>query len=137
MNQSKESSSLRGAPKGVPSFAEVVSGTSELEQSVLKAALESFVRAQMGRADQVMERVIFNGRRSDGRLLSAQETCAARELLEKASEIVTGARYGGPGIFSERVPDEARVAFRLLKQLQGDDFAAEMVSSDGKVKNPR
>lgn len=104
----------------------------EKEVNVIKKALDVFIRTRLGRAEQAMDRVTYSGVRSDGRQLTVEETHEAEEFLLKASEILTGIRHGGPGIFSDRVSDEARLALRILGKIEGDKMRVSMVDEDGK-----
>jgi hypothetical protein len=101
---------------------------SDDDLKLVSKALDLFIRAHMGRADQVMEPVICDGVRFDGKKLAGHDSAAARELLERASEVLTGVRYGGPGIFSNNVPEIA-VDARLLKaRIDGDQTVIAMLT---------
>lgn len=101
------------------------------ELAVVKAALNLFIHANLGRADTVMERIVYSGVRHDGRQLSVAESHEARALLTAASEILTGSRNGGPGIFADRVSNSARLAYRVTARIDGDALREGMVDADG------
>ena len=105
---------------------------SEKEVKVIKKALDTLVRVHLGQASTVMDPVSFVGIRSDGRTLTSEECSELREHLERASEILTGIRHGGPGIYSPIVSDEARIAFRTIGKIEGDKLRLTMVDEDGK-----
>lgn len=104
---------------------------SDKELAVVKAALDTYMRAQMGRADQAMEEVPLSGVRSDGRDLTPDETGQIRAMLVVVSSLLTGIRHGGPGIFSPQVSPNARLAYRLLARLDGDSLREGMVDAEG------
>lgn len=105
----------------------------ETELAVVKAALDTFIRTRLGRADTAMEKIIYSGVRHDGRQLTVEETLAARQLLTEASEILTGITHGGPGIFSEKISNDARVAYRVIARLENDKMRESMVGPEGQV----
>lgn len=104
--------SLEGASKDTPK--EEPPFTPE-ENRVLREALTLLIHIHLGKADRVMEPVLLDGLRDCS--LTTEESLEARAHLERAAEIITGIRHGGPGLFSPRVSRDARVALEMLRKI--------------------
>ncbi len=103
----------------------------DAELAVVKAALTSFVHANLGRADTVMENIVHAGVHISGQPLSDSESDKAKAHLLAASEIMTGVKHGGPGIFSEIVSNKARLAYKVAAMVEGDTLRMGMVDAEG------
>lgn len=104
---------------------------SDKELAVVKKALDVFIRTRLGRPEQAMEGITYSGVRQDGRQLTVEETHQADALLLTAAEILTGVRHGGPGLFSDRVSPDARLAYRVISRIDGDSLREGMVDDNG------
>lgn len=104
------------------------------ELATVKEALDNHLRIHMGQAPQVMEKVTFAGVRTDGRTLTVEESLEAQHLLDRVAEILTGHKNGGPNIFSARVSNSARLAYRIIARISGDTLREGMVDEEGNTK---
>ena len=100
----------------------------DLHLRVLRAALHAYVQVHLGQPQKVMEhcRMLWSG---DAAECEPGVGSAVMKILDVVATITTGVRNGGPGIFNtERVRNDARIAYRILAILEKD---TGMVLDDG------
>ena len=102
---------------------------SDAELRVVRAALNTYIRVELGRPDQAFEEIVSSGGvRSDGKEI---DIGLVRAALLDVAEALTSQRYGGPGIFTPRVSNRARLAYKVVARLDGDTLREGMVDNDG------
>jgi hypothetical protein len=103
---------------------------SELELTVLKRALDVYMRVHLGQADAVFQPLVEH-------LILEHENCDSleeiRELFKPLQTAITGSPNGGPGLYSPKVSNRARVARRIQARLEGDETALRLSSPEGEV----
>lgn len=100
----------------MPENSKSLVGLSANECRVLYEALYTFIHVHLGRADCVMDPVRLNGLRDTS--LTVEQVHEVTEHLLAASEILTGVRNGGPGLYNPKVSEDARTARALIRWLE-------------------
>lgn len=84
----------------------------EKQVGVISRACELFSRIQMGQLNAVAFQALM------GTVEDTERFCKLRDGLEELQPLVWGFRHGGPGIFSDKLPDEARIAWDVNQTLR-------------------